>query len=291
MAYQQKHITKSIPSAGYTREDLISLIRLAEKLHSDCVSQFKSDIAQNRWHVANVLAQDAGTHVDSHFALTIAINGHDGEYTNFEPTELNSTTLPSQISKITISNFSRYEILTRSTPSTYFEVVIDFKAAKIFDLVSSPSRATENQSLITSFSINHIFCDGMDRQIESFFRQHKNLNSVVHRENIYDFILWFLYLPIVIILMIKHEIPLSEGITSAHLIVQIITAVTSFALLIICFRLLFNAGRWLFPFQQITSNATTASKISKLLYSGIVITLVGVLAVRAIEIFWSGLFL
>jgi len=293
MLYTQKNRITRINSADYTEKNIEDLIILCESLHSDCITQFRSDLANGLWSVKDLDGKDpqkVNDFLKRYFNLMIEVHGVNGEYHSVENlVDLKLIILPSKITRITMSNFSAYEYALKVSPSCHFTITIDFNSSEIFDLSSSPSQATRNESTISTMAKNHIFADGLRASFEDYFNQRKNFNFLIHYRNMYDLLLWLIYFPIVIRLVLKHQLQFPDIVTSSPITIQIVIGIFLFILLSLCFRITFNIGRWLFPYQQIISQAGLLLKAAKIIYSTIVIAIIGTLGVHVVSIFWDGL--
>lgn len=276
MAYQEKRKRKYIPSASYTTNDLIKLIKLCSDLHAECKTQFRNDISQEKWHVLN-LPHDNDAEIDKHlknFELSIAVYATNGESIHIGPDEFNENHLFPQINKVTISNLSRYEHTFKASPSAYFTLHLSFEQWHPFNLHTNPSHEGAN-STIDTFAIKGIFCDGLESQIIDFFRVHRNLNSIVHRQNIFDLLLWLVFFPSTMTIAIKKNLEISNSILKSNFLLQTLISLVLFFFLISIFRLIFNLGRWLFPYQEINNEISLPKKITKFVYSSVFLTLFG----------------
>lgn len=115
------------------------------------------------------------------------------------------------------------------------------------------------------------------------------LNHLLHMENIYDVILWLIYFPLLLFYLYKYQSHLPDIIKSSNMLPQILTGLTIFFILLLAFRLVFNLGRWLFPYMQIKNQITRERYILKAIYSLFITTVLGEIVLRFSSFFWDAL--
>lgn len=285
MFFKQHSITHRIPSCKFGIDDLVKLVALGNRVHNDCLEQFKRDVFSKTFTQVglDISARDkAEAIINEQFRVMIEIFGDDGEYLNvLDLQEIPSEAeIPYKISKIRFGNASIYNFYFNNKPSTYFEVTIDFRTTKIFDLISSPTYSTSNDSLISVVGQNSTVANGISSTLEKYFRHHRARYGFIHAENIYDIVLWLFFFPLLLVYLFKFSSKIPDFVSQSPVIVQIVAALPAFFILLLTFRMAFNVGRWLFPYMEITTQTSWERTACKAIYSLIVTSLVGAIIVH-----------
>lgn len=294
MLYRQQSITHKISSCKFQLDSLGKLVDLATRLHDDCVKQLKQDLSSTQFlqkGIDHTSQADIDAKVDAHFKLMIEVFGIDGEYLNIlSLNEISSTVdLPHKISKVRINNASIYEFYFGNRPSVHFEVTIDFRSTRVFDLISGPSHSTFNESKSEVVGQNSTLVNGLSAHLEKFFSNFKTHHGFLHAENIYDVLLWLGFFPLLLAYLVKYQSKIPDLVTTAPVVVQVIVSLTVFFILALFFRLLFNLGRWLYPYMEITDQTRKERIALKAFYSLIVVSILGAIAVHIANFFWEAL--
>ncbi len=222
-------------------------------------------------------------HVIYNYLWALEVIGSNGEYLYIQDlTKLKTTDLPFKIDKIKFNNYFSYEYINARKPSVHFEVSVDFQEVKIFDLISSPTESTTNDSFVEVTGLDQTMVIGLTGRFESFFKKYETYNSLVNIQNIYDIILWFVFVPILSIYLVKYQDLIPEVLRNSSTFVQVVLAISSLFVALLFFRFLFNVARWFFPCQELTSQVSRGRKLSKYVYSLIITTLIGGVGVNFI---------
>lgn len=295
MLYRLHSITHKIPSGKFSLVNIRKFVDLTSKMHLDCVKQLRSDLLNGEFRCDGIDVSDPGKvdlAISQNFQIMIEIFGEDGEYVNvLSLDEISSEVdLPHRISKIRIGNCSIFQYnYARTKPSIYFEVVLDFNSTRIFDLISTPSRSTSNDSQIQIAGQNTTTVKGISSSLEKFFEIHKSHHAFIHAENIYDLLLWIGFFPLLLAYLYKYQSKIPEVVLSSSTLTQVITALTIFFILALSFRLIFNLGRWLFPYLEITDQTSRRRNVLKGIYSLCATAVAGSIAVHVLTFLWESL--
>lgn len=279
MIYTNYKVQKNIPSGKYTFKDLEALLALCVKSHEFCVEKMITDV-QNGKHYINefkdVTPEAIVNHIKKYFLLTIEVFGSHGEYYNTsDPKKLSVSELPIVIEKIIIGNSFYYNHFIKNFPSIYFDIKIDFKDVKILDLKSSPTNSTADGSSLMVASEDLITAPGLNEQFINFFNKHKNYHYFFHAENIYDIMLWFICLPILLIYFFKIEEQIGKFVQNVPVILQFIIGTILIINFLYIFRIIFNVSRWFFPVHEISDQINSIRKVAKYIYSAATATIIG----------------
>jgi hypothetical protein len=196
--------------------------------------------------------------------------------------------IPFPISKIIFTNveFSRRNI--GFDPSYVIKIEFDFEKLRIFDLLTNPSRASYNSSTIEIKGANEVWVVGATDKIRTKIKEARNKYSIVHKESIYDLLIWLLVIPLAIINMHaleKHFFILIDNFTAP---LQIL--IYSFVLLsiLLLFRIFFNYTRWLFPYCELKLEEKKGPAFHRFIYGvlclGILTDIIVVVLLKLIRI-------
>lgn len=296
MLYRLHSITHKIPSGKFSLVNLRNFVDLTNRMHLDCVKQLRTDLLSGEFRCEGIDAS-AGDELElaisNNFRIMIEIFGEDGEYINVLSLDdiSSEVDLPHRISKIRIGNCGIFQYkYGNMKPSIYFEIVLDFSSTRIFDLISTPSRSTSNDSQIQIAGQNTTIVKGISSSLEKFFETRKSNHAFIHAENIYDLLLWLGFFPLLLSYLYKYQSKIPEVVLGSSILTQVMTAMTMFFILALSFRLIFNLGRWLFPYLEITDQTSGRRSLLKGVYSICATAVVGSIAVHVVIFFWDSLF-
>ncbi|MGE4233479.1 MAG: hypothetical protein AB7F43_09140 [Bacteriovoracia bacterium] len=189
--------------------------------------------------------------------LFIQVRGKNGEVVEaFDPNKISTTDFPTPIQKIKINS---YEIETYggiTAPGRQrnaFEIILDFSSVPVFDLVTNPSKSTENESSIYVKGEDSFVVQAAYDQLVDFFSHSRTFWVFIHKESIYEFLKWFVAVPIGLLSLKNLDGKIQAYILSSSEFLTIIYVIL-FAFGLFLFRLVFNWARWLFPYVDFDLN-------------------------------------
>lgn len=156
------------------------------------------------------------------------------------------------IASIRFENSSAFAFSHTKPPSNTFTVVIDFNEPEVFDLLSSPSRATQNLSLVSVSGSNPTWVNGAYASIQTFLHKQSVSRGFLHRTQAYEIFLFFVFIPALFYGYQKADPAVEKvfGITSPGHSVMVYLILTLG--LLVAFRLGFNYLRWIMPFNEMS---------------------------------------
>jgi hypothetical protein len=190
------------------------------------------------------------------YKVAVHIFGSKGEYIYAESSSIfDDPGLPEAITKITFDNSSKFKaILQKREPINKFRIVFDFSKPVIFDFNSSPSLATPNNSFISVLGENDTWVSGVYNKIMESLKDRANRRGWLHRNNIYDFFLWFLVIPLNFRLLYNINKILPSGFSGMSDFFKAACYLYFFIVILYLFRMLFNYVRWIFPNIEVIRN-------------------------------------
>lgn len=295
MNYKQQSLNRKLPTCEYVLTDVLDhLFRLCLKLHTICHSRFKEYVRNGQFSVKDISPTDSeklDSHVSETFFWTLEVFGANGEYLHvIDAGSFRQEDLPLRISKIRIRNDQWYELKNKMKPCLYFDLTIDFNTFRILDLVTPATHSTKNESRCLVSGINGVDVKGLSEEFAQYFKKHENLNYLINSENVYDFLLWILVVPLLLFYLTNSRDHIPQRVLESATPIQLIFSIAFFFQTLIFFRLIFNIGRWFFPCQELTTQTSYRRRIVKWIFSLSVAGLVGTLAYNGGALLFSKLF-
>jgi hypothetical protein len=190
------------------------------------------------------------------FKVSIQIFGAKGENIFTEsPDVFDDSGLPDTITKITFDNTSKFKaILQQSEPINKFRIEFDFTKQRVFNFNFSPSEATPNKSFLSVSGENETWVSGVYNKVIESLEERSNKHGWLHVNNIYDLFLWFLIIPLSLILLYNINQPLPPHFAELSAFFKVACYIYFFIVTLNIFRIVFNYARWIFPnIELITS--------------------------------------
>lgn len=167
--------------------------------------------------------------------------------------------LPDYISYISMDSSSLYEFTINRRPHNSIKIDFDFSKPQIFDLKTKPSLATINSSQFNISGKNETWVQGSYKRILSSIEAKRTNRSWLHKNNIYDLILWFFYMPTLIFNLVRYEKYFAEYFQKIPAILEVFVYIYLFIISLFIFLILFKYMRWIFPYIEIKTTTTNSS--------------------------------
>lgn len=170
----------------------------------------------------------------------------DGEelFGNIEEV-FNSISFPEQIKSIYLSSELLYKSQFNYIARNQFQIYIDFGKPKVLDFSFQPSDKTPNDSMFSVEGFDNTWVNGVFSEIDKFFDKRSSRFSEIHKNSIYDLIVWILGLPIGFWVCFKFSNQINDVFTDEF--IKSAFYVYIFFLSLIILRILFHYFRWLYP--------------------------------------------
>jgi hypothetical protein len=182
------------------------------------------------------------------FELKINLVSTDGqEFYGTIDDIFNSSNFPDQIKSIYIGSEIPLTVSYNYTPRNSFQLFLDFSKPRLFDLSFMPSQATPNDSKFTVQGYDSTWVHGVYKEFETFIKKLPSRLNWIHKQSIYDLLLWVLGLPFSFWLTYKVSDFISSTFGKFSIFVQSAAYVYVFLVSIILFGLLFHYARWVWP--------------------------------------------
>jgi len=275
-------LQKPIDSLEITKEELKRFLQiLQERANSAC--EFECN------HIESFIkAEDLEKSKDdlrSCSTLKISLTGNDGVelFGNIEEV-FTSLSFPEQIKSIYLNSELLYKSKFNYIPRNQFKIYFDFRKPKVLDFSFQPSDKTPNESMFSVEGYDSTWVNGVFSEIDNFIKKHSSRFSGVHKNSIYDLIVWLLGLPLGFWTCFKLSNSISRFFTSKFLTSALYVYV--FFLSLIILRILFHYFRWLYPKVQYKTKKDI-SLIHRGLFLTITIGIIGSFLYDLIRIFFS----
>lgn len=178
--------------------------------------------------------------------LKVSLTGIDGVelFGNIEEV-FSSLSFPEQIKSVYLNSGLLYKSQSNYIPRNQFEIYFDFRKPKVLDFSFQPSDKTPNESMFSVEGYDNTWVNGVFSEIDSFFKKHSSRFSGVHKNSIYDLIVWILGLPFGFWACFKLSNSINRIFTNEFLTGAFYVYI--FFLSLILLRVLFHYFRWLYP--------------------------------------------
>jgi hypothetical protein len=273
--YKSHIINRSLPSCKLDLEYLDKLLDILENVNNEAakieISKLEKKPEQSEKEFA-----DLKEWLINLYQISIQIFGSKGEYILVEPSvTFDKIKFPNSIDKIIFDNSLKYNFNLKRDPMNTIKISFDFKKPPILDFITNPSYETQNFSNISISGDNDIWVSGADKKIMELFKDCRTNRGWLHKSNIYDLFLWFVFLPLSLGMLYKLDMFFffKKAVISNVFIVTIY--LYFFIIFINIFRMIFNYSKWIFPkVELIISNKSGAIKHRTFLFglSGLILT-------------------
>ncbi len=235
--------------------DKASLQKILNVLISENKKAQQDEFQQFRKNKVNDIISDENLKMEVEKNLQVSVNvwGRSGEYANVNGIEnLSEFPWPTKVRMITMENYFNFELIYKVRPANNFLIKLDFNYTDIFDLTSSPSLKTFNDSKYEIFGTDGGWVHGVESQLNEILTPHEEpLWNFIHSRNIYDFLLWFFYVPTLLISLSnwskKYPFIEKNFLPSVQPICFLVLLIIG----IYIFRIFFNITKRIFPFASL----------------------------------------
>lgn len=210
--------------------------------------------------------------------LVAYVTGVKGERVIYtDESAITTESLPKNIETIGIGSYYAYKVVFNTDPSNKFEVKLDFTKPRLLDFSNLWALPTEGANNIQVEGKNDTWVNGVYQKIIEFFEPLAKPRSWLHSRFTYDFLLWFLGVPVVFWVLFRIDANVISAGYNSSKVFLVALYVYLFLVGLILFRLLFNYARWVFPkYEYSTPDESKPSRHRKVFWS-VFITIVGVL--------------
>lgn len=203
--------------------------------------------------------------------------------------DINNHGFPDDIIKFFLTNKTSSERLVGKHMLNTFEIFLDFQKPTLkLDFLTLPSNPTSNLSSIGIAGRDEGWVISSEDKVRKFLKSKSAFYPVIHNSGAYDYILYFLYIPITIWLYYSFsESIFFEWTSGKSVFVSVILGIYGFFLPILFFRLLFQYIRWLFPPMEYYKK----NRFGAYFHRALLIALIGSLSFAALYDILKGLIL
>ncbi|WP_320018763.1 hypothetical protein [Labilibaculum manganireducens] len=245
----KNRLRKPIDSLTINKDDLLKFLQiLQERANSAC--EIECNHIESFIKVEDL--EKSKENLRSCSALKLTITGMDGEELFGSITEVfESLSFPEQIKSLYLNSELIYKSNFNYIPRNRFDIFIDFRKPKVLDFSFAPSEKTPNDSTFCVEGFDSTWVNGVFSEIDKFFNKRSSSISGIHKNSIYDVIVWILGIPIGFWACYKLSINISQVFSDSFL--QNALFVYIFFLSLFILRILFHYFRWLYPQVQYKS--------------------------------------
>jgi len=204
------------------------------------------------------------------YKLSIQIVGRKGEYIFSDSVSIfDEAQLPDHITKIIFDNSLKYNFSLKKNPLNKIRLEFDFKKAKVFDFVTSPSRATPNTSTIHVLGDNETWVSGAYKNVLQSLQERANKWSWLHSKNIFDLFIWFMVIPLGFFTIYKIERIFSLSASGITPVFMVALYLYFFIIVLNIFRMVFNYARWVFPKMELVTSLKKGALLHRIILGSI----------------------
>lgn len=155
-----------------------------------------------------------------------------------------SLNFPAHVESLFIDSKTPLKITHNYHPHNEVTVFLQFSKPKIFDFTVLPGNETPNESNVAVSGSNPTWVNGVFHELLSFINAHPAPVRFVHRQAIYDLVMFAFNMPVAFYVCYKLQNWLN-GTTDPF--IKNTLYVYIFFFVLIFFRCLFHYARWVFP--------------------------------------------
>ena len=134
--------------------------------------------------------------------------------------------------------------------ANHFTIFIDFRKPPIFDFNFLPGNRTPDQSNIVVEGYDPTWVNGVFNEMKGFVLRRPSSLSIVHSQNIYDFLVWIIGIPFSFWLCTQVYVIFDDLLLRYGVVFQSAIYLYTFLVSIITFRVLFHYLRWVCPLVE-----------------------------------------
>jgi hypothetical protein len=181
------------------------------------------------------------------FVVSVTIAGENGELLTGNREEVfDELNLPSEIKSILYSTQSVPNAVLGHLPSDRIVLFLDFSRPPFLDFSRMPSLPTPNESNFEISANTEVWFAAAKAMLGDFFENKRTGYEWLHRNSIYDLMLWFIVFPVALWICARTG-NVYSGINKLSTFPRL--AIYSYLFLgcLVIYRILFSYSRWVFP--------------------------------------------
>ena len=246
----KNRVRKPIDSLTINKDDLLKFSRILQE-RADAACNIECNHIESIIPAENL--EKSKEDLKSCSQLKLTITGLDGEELFGSIDEVfGSVSFPEQVKSLYVNSDLIYKSKFNYIPRNRFDVFIDFIKPKVLDFSFAPSESTPNDSIFTVEGFDNTWVNGVFSEIDKYFNKRSSKISRIHKNSIYDLIVWTLGIPIGFWACYKLVDEINQLFSSDFLKSAVFVYVFFLSLFIL--RILFHYFRWLYPKIQYRSN-------------------------------------
>jgi hypothetical protein len=219
------------------------------------------------------------------YKINVQIYCADGNaYVSKDESIFDESKIPVNINKIVFDNLIDYRLRFGQLPPYTINVSFDFSTAEILDFSSNPSNSTINSSIIELAGSRDTWLEGAHQRIKKLLEPKQKKRAWIHKQSIYDFFLWIIFLPIMLVNLFRFMASFSTLFNRVPGSYQAAIYIYIFIFSIFTARIIFNYARWLFPLNELKDNSNKSSVGHRLIFGAIIL---GIISSAIYDIFKS----
>ena len=194
-------------------------------------------------------------------------------------------TFPDNLRSLFASNAAYADRAIDRKPMNTVEAFLSFdKPTLKIDVQTFPSNPTENRSVINVGGRDEDWVISTAQKIENFLNLRKAARPVIHGSGAYDYIIYFVFLPVVFWSFHRYAASVSVWIEQQTVFLNVILGIYGLLLSLLLARFLFQYARWLFPPMEYYKR----SRVGAFFHRAVASTIgIGVIASASYDLLWT----
>ncbi|QJB55120.1 hypothetical protein [Pseudodesulfovibrio sp. zrk46] len=281
-----EHLTyrKEIRPCVLTFDDIKKIFRELNKCQERAVEIEKKSWKKESFESEQVYKNFVNQRCDN-YKISIVVNGANGEDLAGEDSTLfDSDNLPEEVVGVYFSNISWYRSMFGVNPAHCFAINIDFRKPPIIDFSTRSTDPTPNSSIVEVSGNDSLWVQSVVEAVKRVEREKSSNRNILHRPFAYDFVVWFLGIPVGVFGASKCEAFIGKYTDSNFVLYA--TCIVFFGALLMCFRGAFSYTKWAFPKIELIREGSATLKHRKrwsVLVGTIVLSVISSFVFKAIS--------
>lgn len=258
-------------------EDLLQLYKVLTEINSQAIdAETKYRIETKEFTLPDQKDNKENQPTEILMPFRIEIENASGKYVSGTSQDLlTKENIGSDVTSIKFDNIYFCNLANKYFPMRQFQITLDFSHRPIINLGKSSSLRTENSSEISVWGIDQIWVNGATKSIEDILLKNRINSELIHQSHIYDFILWLIFLPLVLLNIAHLDLKIKTYFndkTGAFIgVVYLFTVGIS----ILLFKFMFDYARWLFPYVSFKEFPRPHQTFNKVILTTLFLAVVG----------------
>lgn len=198
------------------------------------------------------------------YEVSMTVRGAKGElFVSHDKSIFDEDNLPNTTTFISFDSAALFRLALSREPLNSVKIEFDFSKPSIFDFLSGPSKATQNSSIIQVMGQHQTWVQGSYERILSTLDGYTTRRGWLHKQNVYDLLLWFIIVPLTFLNFHRLQLHFSDSLEKVPNIFLVGIYIYVFILVLYLFMIFFNYARWLYPYMELKTSLKNTAAIHR----------------------------